>query len=139
MDFVEIKKELEKYGSLREKVLRLNEIGKFKSIVYGSGYVCYYDFDKNYHILINGSSGCRFCHELGYYNDYTVQLKIKNRNVIEYFTCKACSYKKLCAYCLHEKENCTLLTKKKITFILSSKKTFPKDIRKLITNLFFKN
>ena len=142
MNIGELKKELEKYGSLREKVLRLNEIGKFKLIIYGSGYVSYKDFNGQYHELIRGGGGCRFCHgvTLNNYNcdAHNVQLKTKNCNVVAYYTCNKCKNKKPCTYCLREKQNCIFLTKQKITFWLCFPK-IPKDIRKLITNLFFKN
>jgi len=142
MNEVEIKKELEKYGTFREKVLRLNEIGKFNKILYGGKYIWYYDIDNgDRHELISGKGGCRFCLCGGAHFLIIVQLKIKNCNNVCYFICLDCKDKNLfdylCAYCLREEHNCSLLTKQKVTFYLSSQKTFPKDIRKLITNLFF--
>ena len=134
---VEIEKELEKYGSVREKVLQLNVIGKFELIVYGAEYIlCYYK--KYEYEIISGSGGCRFCQEISGY-DYKVQLKTENCNIVRYYICKACVDKKLCTYCLREKESCNLTTKKKITFYLSSQKTFPKYIHRFITTLFLKN
>ena len=137
MEIVEIRKELEKYTNLREKVLRLNEIGKFNLIVYGAEYIWYYDININTdrRVLIDEGGGCHFCRGV-YCCGYKVQLKSKNCNNVKYYTCYACKDKTLCAYCLREKENCTELTKKKISFWLYGK-IFPKDIRILITNLFF--
>ena len=136
MNIGELKKEVEKFKSVREKVLRLNEITKFTSITYGREYVNIYEGYKPIHIVI-GKGGCIFC-ESGKTFQYFLTLKVKNCNMIDYFSCRNCKDNKLlCAYCLREKQNCLLLTKQKITFWLCTKNIFPKDIRKFIIKLFF--
>lgn len=140
---VEIKRELEKYGSVREKVLRLNEIGNFK-IFYGVDYIDVVGDDElvNIHYEKNAKGGCIICqYPKYYYGTRRIQLKsvVGKQNNIYYYVClDRCSNKSLCTNCLREKQNCSLSTKQKITFWLCFPK-MPKDIRKLITNLFFKN
>ena len=138
---VEIKKELEKYGSTREKVLRLNELYKFINFIYyWFGHIRVKEDDIC--VYIHGDSkyfngGCLFCRGIvNMYNIKQITMSIKNHNVIRYYQCNKCKNKPLCTTCL--KDNCNSPTKQKVTFYLSSQKTFPKDIRKFITNLFFK-
>ena len=137
MNIDELKKEVEKYKSIREKVLRLSEITKFTSITYGLDYIYLYIDDNLTHITDGGigKGGCIFCWGGGTF-PYFLTLKVKNCNKMQYFSCNNCKDKTLCAYCLREKETCSLLTKQKVTFWLCFPK-MPKDIRKLITNLFF--
>mgnify|MGYP006318699441 FL=1 len=134
MNEEELKKDLEKYGSTREKVLRLNEITKFTSITYGLDYIYLYN-DYDVIEFMYGYGGCIFCKSDRTYA-CIMTLKVKNCNKIDYYTCNKCKNKKLCTYCLREKENCNLLTKQKIAFWLCTKTIFPKDIRRLITNHF---
>ncbi len=137
MNEEELKKEVEKFKSVREKVLRLNEITKCASITYGLDYT-YLSYNNGYGIhFMHGKGGCIFCGSCSKAFTRIMSLKIKNWNNIQYYPCNNCKDKTLCAYCLREKESCNLTTKKKITFYLSSQKTFSKDIRRLITNLFF--
>ena len=134
MNEEELKKEVEKFKSVREKVLRLNEIIKFTSITYGRKYVNIYE-EYTQTRIVSGTGGCLFCESGDTFYRF-LKLKVKNRNTIDYYSCYNCEGKTLCTSCLREKENCLLLTKQKITFWLSSQKTFPKDIRRLITNYF---
>jgi hypothetical protein len=140
-----IRKELEKYESQREKVLRLNELGKYDVIYYGydnivvfikSTSIYFYTKDYDRH------RKCLLCltHFLKseYVANTSIISNIKNRNEIRYCICERCDrYKRrLCATCLRELTECHTITKQKITFWLCVS-TIPKDIRRLITNLFF--
>ena len=135
MNIGELKKEVEKFKSVREKVLRLNEITKFTSITYGREYVNIYEGYKPIHIVI-GKGGCLFC-ESGDTFYCFLKLKVKNCNTIDYYLCNNCKDETLCAYCLREKHKCNFRTKQKITFWLCTKTIFPKDIQKFIINFFF--
>ena len=137
MNKEELKKEVEKFKSIREKILRLNEIAKFTSITYGLEYMNIY-VEYTPIALCIGKGGCIFCEDGGMYERF-LTLKVKNCNKIQYFTCNKCKNKKLCTSCLREKENCNLQTKQKITFWLCMKTIFPKDIQRLIIKLLFKN
>ena len=134
----ELKKEVEKFKSVREKVLRLNEITKCASITYGLDYTYLVYIDGYVIQFMHGKGGCIFCEDGGMYERF-LTLKVKNCNKIQYFTCNKCKNKKLCTSCLREKENCNLQTKQKITFWLCIKNIFPKDIQRLIIKLLFKN
>ena len=137
MNEEELKKEVEKFKSVREKVLRLNEITKFTSITYGREYVNIYEKDTPIRI-VSGTGGCLFCRFTAIRTQF-LTLKVKNCNMIEYFSCYNCKDNPLCAYCLREKHKCNFRTKQKITFWLCTKTIFPKDIQRLITKLLFKN
>jgi len=134
----ELKKEVEKFKSVREKVLRLNEITKCASITYGLDYTYLVYIDGYVIQFMHGKGGCIFC-GVGRASTRMITLKVKNCDMIQYYSCNDCRHNTLCAYCLREKQNCNSLTKQKITFWLCTKNIFPKDIRRLITNLFFKN
>jgi hypothetical protein len=152
MDAIDaIKKELEKYDSIREKVLRLNELDKYIAIIYGVN-----DVDVTIQVAFNFTaticvfyknlsfnSTCLICKANGSVNGFhLIKSNIKNCNSIQYCMCQDCHDKncKLCATCLRESQECSTLTKQKITFWLCTKKftkfIIPKDIRRLITNLF---
>lgn len=144
MNEEEIKKELEKYDSIREKVLRLNEITN-SVITYGLDYIDIF-CDDTWKIIYlygkNANGGCIICQNPKcFYGTRRIKFKsvVGKQNDIYYYVClDSCSNASLCTNCLCEKENCKELTKKKITFWLCFPK-MPKDIRKYITNLFFKN
>ena len=131
----ELKKEVEKFKSVREKVLRLNEITKCASITYGLDYTYLVYIDGYVIQFMHGKGGCIFC-GVGRAFTRMITLKVKNCDMIQYYSCNNCKDKTLCAYCLREKQNCNSLTKQKITFWLCTKTIFPKDIRRLITNHF---
>ena len=132
----ELKKEVEKFKSVREKVLRLNEITKCASITYGLDYTYLVYIDGYVIQFMHGKGGCIFCGASGRAFTRMITLKVKNCDMIQYYSCNNCKDKILCAYCLREKQNCNSLTKQKITFWLCTKTIFPKDIRRLITNHF---
>ncbi len=147
--YEELQKEIAKYDNTREMVLRLNEITKFHAISCGNTHIDIMSIamsgrEINIFLYYKINSGFRFkcvyCNIPTTFAD-TLKLKIKNCNKITYSACRSCveyRHKKSCVYCLREKETCNLITKTKITFWLCFPK-MPKDIRKLITNLFFKN
>ena len=138
MNEEELKKEVVKYKSIREKILRLNEIIKCMRIIYGREYIDL-SYNNGFAIyIVKGYAGCIFCEGGAVYRRYQM-LKVKNCNKIDYFSCNNCKDKTLCTYCLCEKENCIMITKQKITFWLCTKNIFPKDIRRFITKLLFKN
>jgi hypothetical protein len=147
-----ISKELEKYDTQREKVLRLNELGNYYCISYGNKYI--------YTIISNGyiqgkfvcniigigvqQDGCLFCKSTTYNITGNIQLKIKNCNKVCYYLCLTCYSKncKLCTTCLRELKECAAIKKIKTiktTFWLCAthKFIFPKDICRIIINLFF--
>ena len=143
MNIKEIKKEIEKYDNIREKVLQLNKILNGDKITYGFDYIDLklknnsYLFNYNYERY---DIGCLFCGiSINSRYDFTLTIKTKTCNEIDYWCCFKCKDKTLCAYCLREKENCNSLTKQKITFWLCTKTIFPKDIQRLIIKLFLKN
>jgi hypothetical protein len=140
MDLDASRKELKKYESMREMVLRLNELGKF-NITYGLGYVA----TPTIYLVKDGNGcngGCLACknYTIGTYDKYIIS-NIQNCNTIRYYLCDDCRDKnyKLCATCLRESKECAALTKIKITFWLCATHKFtkfiiPKDIRRLIIN-----
>jgi hypothetical protein len=145
MDLDAIRKELEKYDSIREKVLRLNELGKYECIYYGHDHV-QIDTYKIWHINVVPSksdswSGCLIC---GAPPRRRFKCSIKsifnNYNVIEYHLCEECHNKncKLCKICLRELKACAAIKKIKTTFLLCATKftkfRIPKDIRRIIIN-----
>jgi hypothetical protein len=149
----QIAKELEKYDTIREKVLRLNELDKYYAIIYGVDYVkisILVTFDMNVDVYVVGEKSrldiiCLICKTNYVYTYCSIKANIKNCNTIKYYICYDCRDKnyKLCATCLQESKECAAITKIKITFWLCTNKftkfTIPKDIRRLITNLFFIN
>ena len=135
MNKEELKKEVEKFKSVREKVLRLNEITKFTYIIYGRDCI-QLTYKKSIIDIVEGDGECLFCESVGPYPRF-ITLKVKNRNFVFYYSCYNCKHKTLCTYCLNEKQNCYLIAKTKIAFMLSTKNIFPKDIQRLIANLFF--
>ncbi len=146
MNEEELKKEVEKFKSVRKKVLRLNEIIKTNKIYYSYNYCSCYDVDgrRIYYFEYYGAGDiyrCLVCHEKNDYPQIYKKLKLTtgNNNYISYQACHLCKDKTLCTYCLREKQNCIFRTKQKIAFWLCTKTIFPKDIRRLITKLLFKN
>ena len=128
---------------VREKVLRLNETGKFYDISFGVDYIITYsNGDKTFH---HGNSdfngGCLFCLTYTGFDSKRGEITLSTNycNRILFVTCHLCKDKTLCTYCLREKQNCIFRTKQKIAFWLCTKTIFPKDIRRLITKLLFKN
>jgi hypothetical protein len=149
MDPDTITKELKKYDSMREKVLRLNELGKYNCIIYGLDYlaidvpICRINLVGPVNINFESCIICKKAYideyMVIYINFITSNIKnCKNRNKIQYYVCNSCKNKnyKLCTTCLRESPNCATLTKQKITFWLCVS-TIPKDIRRIIINLFF--
>jgi hypothetical protein len=146
VDVEKIKKELEKYDTTREKVLRLNDIDKYNYIIYGLNYIDIKINNHRYDIYraktrLHG--GCIICANRTFGYDEHVVLMKKKCNKIKYYLCCNCYSNKLtlCTTCLRETTKCREIIKRKITFWLCTSKfkkfIIPKDIRRLITNLFF--
>jgi hypothetical protein len=144
MDVEKIKQDLARYDTIREKVLRLNELDNYKydDIVYGRGYIALESNSFYCRIIDNGGRGCLICEGI-FANENYVDLQVAKYNTIKYYLCKSCIDKKvtLCTTCLRETTECREITKRKITFWLCTNKfkkfIIPKDIRRLITYLFF--
>jgi hypothetical protein len=140
MDVDAIRKELEKYDSMREKVLRLNELGKYDVITYGLDYISIKNINRLKFVANtknNWKGECLICK--GFFpNICFVKSNIGNYNNIEYYLCNNCCNfgNKLCATCLRPPIECYTIKKQKITFWLCATKfIIPKDIRRIITNL----
>jgi hypothetical protein len=135
MEVKEIRNELVKYRTIREKVLRLNEIDKYDCIYYGHGFVDVVKNNVYYFVIDKSHYGCLICG-----NNSTVlrslKLQVKKHNEIYFPLCDYCINKKLCTICLCEKTECNEITKRKTTFWLcvTYKFIIPKDIRKLIVS-----
>lgn len=126
---------------LREKVLGLNEIGKFNEIIFGVDYILISRSDEVtfHHGNITFKGGCLFCLADTNKKLNEIILSTNYYNRVSFITCPLCRDKTLCTYCLREKQNCIFRTKQKIAFWLCTKTIFPKDIQRLIIKLLFKN
>jgi hypothetical protein len=145
MSVEKIIKDLARYDTIREKVLRLNEIDKFDNIHYGYGYITIKVNNDYFDIIDNNERGCVNCGNIRVRicNKKYVKLQVAKCNTILFYLCESCIDKKLtlCNTCLRESTECREITKRKITFWLCTNKfkkfIIPKDIRRLIINLFF--